>query len=133
MAEPAVVGTLNNTIKDTDLLLGRIDLLVIDSKGNAHVIDYKTSPKPYTHYNSAKKLSYTYQLATYTRILAQNGLRYNNMRSFVAPIQLEGFRPDTEGYTFENITENHTIICIANKSVSSACKLLIQLIQHYVT
>jgi hypothetical protein len=43
-------------------------------------------------------------LATYTRILAQNGLRYNNMRSFVAPIQLEGFRSDTEDtFIFDNI------------------------------
>lgn len=123
MAEPAVVGTLNNTIKDTDQLLGRIDLLVIDSKGNAHVIDYKTSPKPYTHYNSAKKLSYTYQLATYTRILAQNGLRYNNMRSFVAPIQLEGFRPDTEGYTFENI-KGDTILDELTESIKTSGKVI---------
>ena len=123
MAEPAVVGTLNNTIKDTDQLLGRIDLLVIDSKGNAHIIDYKTSPKPYTHYNSAKKLSYTYQLATYTRILAQNGLRYNNMRSFVAPIQLEGFRPDTEGYTFENI-KGDTILDELTESIKTSGKVI---------
>lgn len=104
--EPALLGTLNKETKGTQHLLGRIDLIAIDSKGNAHIIDYKTSPKPYVEYNSAKKRGYTYQLATYTRILAQNGLRYNNIRSFVAPIQLEGFRPDTEGYTFDNIKAN---------------------------
>lgn len=103
IAEPALLGTLNKETKGVNYLLGRIDLLVIDSKGNTHIIDYKTSPKPYGEYNSAKKRAYTYQLATYTRILAQNGLRYNNIRSFIAPIQLEGFRPDTEGFTFENI------------------------------
>jgi RecB family exonuclease len=51
---------LNNTIKDVNYLIGRIDLLVIDSKGDAHIIDYKTSPKPYIKYNDAKKLGYTY-------------------------------------------------------------------------
>ena len=103
MPEPAALGTLNNSVKDINTLIGRIDLLVIDSKGDAHIIDYKTSPKPYVKYNSAKKLGYTYQLATYTRILAQNGVRYNNIRSFVAPIQLEDFEPDTEGFRFNNI------------------------------
>ena len=80
------MGQLDTNKKDVNFLIGRIDLVVIDSKGNAHVVDYKTSPKPYTEYNKAKTLGYTYQLATYTRILAQNGLKYNNIRSFVAPI-----------------------------------------------
>ena len=104
ISEVAAVGTLNNTTKGVNDLLGRIDLIVLDSKGNAHVVDYKTSPKPYSDYNSAKKLAYTYQLAAYTRILAQNGLRFNDIRSFVAPIQLEGFRfSDTDGYVFNSI------------------------------
>jgi ATP-dependent exoDNAse (exonuclease V) beta subunit len=64
------MGTLDNNTKGVSQLLGRIDLIVIDSKGNTHIIDYKTSPKPYVQYNSAKKLGYTYQLAAYTRILA---------------------------------------------------------------
>lgn len=110
ISEAAALGTLDNTTKGVNQLLGRIDLIVIDSKGNTHVIDYKTSPKSYVKYNSAKKLGYTYQLAAYTRILAQNGLRYNNIRSFVAPIQLDGFRfSDTEGYIFDNI-KGETII-----------------------
>ena len=104
--EPALLGELDKETKGVNFLLGRIDLIVIDSKGNAHVLDYKTSPKPYINYNSAKKRSYTYQLATYTRILAQNGLKYNNIRSFVAPIQLKGFRPDTEGYIFDEINSD---------------------------
>lgn len=104
ISEAAAIGTLNNTTKGVNELLGRIDLVVVDSKGNTHIVDYKTSPKPYSKYNSVKKLGYTYQLAAYTRILAQNGLKYNNIRSFVAPIQLEGFRfSDTDGYIFDNI------------------------------
>lgn len=108
--EPVAMGQLDTNKKDVNFLIGRIDLVVIDSKGNAHVVDYKTSPKPYTEYNKAKTLGYTYQLATYTRILAQNGLKYNNIRSFVAPIQLEGFRPDgDDGYTFDNIRKDRIL------------------------
>lgn len=103
VAEPIALGDLSKETNGINRLVGRIDLLVIDSSGNAHVIDYKTSPKPYAKYNDAKKLGYMYQLASYTRILAQNGLKFNNIRSFVAPIQLKGFKPDTEGYKFDEI------------------------------
>lgn len=101
--EPVAMGTLDNPTKNVNFLIGRIDLIVVDSAGNAHVIDYKTSPKPYVKYNEAKKLGYTYQLATYTRILAQNGVRFNGIRSFVAPIQLDGFRAQNEEFVFDNI------------------------------
>ena len=103
VTEPAALGNLDKETKGVNHLVGRIDLVAIDKDGNAHVIDYKTSPKPYAKYNDAKRLGYIYQLATYTRILAQNGMKFNNVRSFVAPIQLVGFRPDTEGYTFDEI------------------------------
>lgn len=86
VTEPAALGTLDKEKKGIRFLIGRIDLVVIDKKGDAHIIDYKTSPKPYIDYNDAKKLGYSYQLATYSRILAQNGLRFNAIRSFVAPI-----------------------------------------------
>ena len=110
VSEAAAIGNLNDNSKEVSQILGRIDLVVIDSKGNVHIIDYKTSPKPYHKYNEAKKLGYTYQLATYSRILAQNGLKYNNIRSFVAPIQLEGFRfTDDEGYIFDNIKSDKVL------------------------
>lgn len=101
--EPGAIGELNGEYKGVNYLLGRIDLLVIDSNGNAHIIDYKTSPKPYSKYNDAKKLGYEYQLSTYNRILSQYGFQYNNIKSFVAPIQLEGFRFNGENYIFDNI------------------------------
>jgi RecB family exonuclease len=104
ITEPAALGTLDNETKGVRHLIGRIDMVVIDKDGNAHVVDYKTSPKNYNEYNDAKKLGFSYQLAAYSRILAQNGLKFNAIRSFIAPIQLEGFRPDTEdGYTFDHI------------------------------
>jgi hypothetical protein len=37
-----------------------IDLLVIDEEGNAHIIDYKVSSKPYGKFSEPKKLAYTY-------------------------------------------------------------------------
>lgn len=104
ITEPAALGTLDNETKGVRFLIGRIDMVVIDKDGNAHIVDYKTSPKPYNQYNDAKKLGYSYQLAAYSRILAQNGLKFNAIRSFVAPIQLEGFRPDTDdSYVFDHI------------------------------
>ena len=112
--EPGALGDLNAEHKGVKHLLGRIDLLVIDSRGNAHVIDYKTSPKPYSKYNEAKKLGYTYQLSTYNRILAQKGFQYNNMRSFIAPIQLEGFRLDQDQYLFDNIKYDRLIDELSN-------------------
>ena len=45
----------------TDLkVIGRVDLIAVDSKGNHHIIDYKTSPKDYESYSGAKKLGFTY-------------------------------------------------------------------------
>jgi ATP-dependent exoDNAse (exonuclease V) beta subunit len=41
-------------------LYGIVDLLVIDKKGNSYIFDYKTSPKEYQNYNSAKKLEFNY-------------------------------------------------------------------------
>jgi hypothetical protein len=31
--------------KGYDKLLGRVDLMVIDESGNAHIVDFKVSPK----------------------------------------------------------------------------------------
>jgi hypothetical protein len=41
-------------------LLGRVDLLVVDGSGVAHIVDFKVSPKNYSDYNAAKELAYTY-------------------------------------------------------------------------
>jgi len=53
-------------------VLGKIDLIVLDGRGNIHTIDYKTSPADYDKeadniatqdllsYSKAKKLAFTY-------------------------------------------------------------------------
>lgn len=78
-------------------LLGRIDLLVLDEKGNTHIFDYKTSPHPYNNqgsikgYSSAKKLSLIYQIGTYQRLIEQAGFDVTNGDLVVVPIQIENF------------------------------------------
>jgi ATP-dependent exoDNAse (exonuclease V) beta subunit len=63
-----------------------VDLLVIDEKGIPHLIDYKTSTKPYTEFHNTKKLAYAYQLAVYERILANYGIRTDEATSTIIPI-----------------------------------------------
>jgi len=50
-------------------ITGRMDLLVVKPDGEIDIIDYKCSPKVYSDYNDAKKLTFEYQLAVYRRIL----------------------------------------------------------------
>lgn len=88
---------------DPSTLLGIIDLLVIDGQGNAHVIDYKTSPKSYGNYDDAKVLTFKYQLGVYNRILRSYGINTSNSKMIVAPIQLRDFRNDGEKWTYSGI------------------------------
>ena len=77
-------------------LYGIVDLLVIDKKGNSYIFDYKTSPKEYQNYNSAKKLEFNYQLAFYRQILKTYGFTVgsNNVEECIIPIQMENFGLD---------------------------------------
>jgi ATP-dependent exoDNAse (exonuclease V) beta subunit len=73
-------------VAGSENIYGIVDLLVIDESGVPHLIDYKTSNKPYHKFNSAKKLSYTYQLAVYERILANYGIKTDKSTSTIIPI-----------------------------------------------
>lgn len=108
--EFAITNDANTQKKTT--LFGIIDLLVIDSKGNSHIIDYKTSIHSYADFNEAKKLSYSYQLAVYQRMLQRNGLRVNDSDMFIAPIQIEGFRKDGDNYAFDKCSISNTLMPI---------------------
>jgi ATP-dependent exoDNAse (exonuclease V) beta subunit len=46
--------------RDDLKIAGRVDLLFLDGEGYPHIVDYKTSPKDFESYNSAKKLGCTY-------------------------------------------------------------------------
>lgn len=79
-----------------DTILGIIDLLVVDSKGNAHVIDYKASPK--NTFNSAKERTFWYQLGLYNKMLKNHNVNVNSdtPQVMIAPILMEGFRKDID-------------------------------------
>lgn len=89
-------GNLN-----TDKVLGKIDLLIIDPKGQLHIVDYKTSIKSTT--NSAKELTYKYQLAAYARILNRHGLNMYSGDLLIAPIKLQNFRKNEDVYIYDDV------------------------------
>lgn len=89
---------------NVQVLVGSIDLLVLDAKGFIHVLDYKTSPLGYLDYDSAKHRTFDYQLATYNRLLANNGIV--NASVYVAPIRLEELRKTNGKWGINNVSFN---------------------------
>lgn len=85
-----------------DHLLGIIDLLVVDSKGQVHIFDYKTSTKEYKDFNSAKKLAFYYQLATYGKLLKRYGLEYRTATIGILPITLTNFQLENQEEALTN-------------------------------
>ena len=79
---------------NTDTILGIIDLVVIDSNGTAHILDYKTSIKDYNQFGAAKRLAYGYQMATYQRMLERLGINTYGGSLMVAPIKITNFSLD---------------------------------------
>lgn len=106
--EITISAQLNKEMADKkghDKLLGRIDLLVIDEQGTAHIIDFKVSPKKYSDYNSAKELAYIYQLATYERMLRRHNIKTQNTNLYIAPIQFEDFGLNDKGeWDYKGVT-----------------------------
>lgn len=74
---------------EPDTLFGIIDLAVIDKTGQIHYFDYKSSPKDYSKFDTAKKRTYTYQLAMYGKLLRKYGLDYRNSDIGILPIQFQ--------------------------------------------
>lgn len=105
-----LTAKLTQEVKEANELIGTIDLVVLDNKGNVHVVDFKTSPKNYnsaTEYSAVKKNVIRHQLAAYSRMLAYNGLNKPENRMLVVPIQIENFKPlDNEMYTYTGLKEN---------------------------
>ena len=101
---------LNKTFEGRDdlELLGRVDLLILDSNGTPHIIDYKTSPHVYDDYKDAKKLTFTYQLGSYERMLRRAKLNTTETELLVAPLQMEGFRKEGDKYVFSHVKQGTT-------------------------
>ena len=91
--EVTITGDLSELRSDgVNKLAGSIDLAIVGSDGRIHIVDYKTSPKDFIHYSSAKKLAFTYQQATYNRMLQRQGLNVKNNIISIAPIQFDGLK-----------------------------------------
>lgn len=84
---PIISDKINETYEKAGIksINGRIDLLVIDEQGYAHIYDFKVSKKPVgiwedtrninpKTWHSTKKLTAGYQLAIYKAILNQYGI-----------------------------------------------------------
>lgn len=75
-----------------EILMGYIDLAVLDKKGQLNYYDYKTSPHDYSKFSSPKKLAYTYQLAAYGKLFRKYGLDYRDSDIGILPIKFEGLQ-----------------------------------------
>lgn len=97
---PIISKNINESYKRAGInsINGRIDLLVIDSNGMAHIYDYKVSKKEVGNWNetdnrrnlgfwhSTKKLGAGYQLAMYRSILEQYNIKVKT--TAIIPIKL---------------------------------------------
>lgn len=100
LSEIGLVSSANNPDGTQTKLVGIADLLIIDRNGNINVFDYKTSPKSFGQYDSAKKLTFRYQLATYRRMLQKLGFNLNeNSGMYVIPFKFENFKYDWDNDT----------------------------------
>lgn len=117
-----------------DTLLGMIDLLVIDSKGNSHIIDYKTSPKPYDKYSEAKKLAFSYQIAVYNRILNSYGINTDDSEMLVVPIQMQNFRKEGDIYVYDGVNpiQKESTNSLGQKIDSSLWESIKNRVEHSV-
>ena len=87
---------------EPDQIFGIIDLAVIDDNGQIHYYDYKTSPKEFGEFSSAKKQGFRYQLAMYGKILKKYGLDYRKSDIRILPIQFDNLRLENPEEAHEN-------------------------------
>ena len=110
--ELRITGKIRNVAPkpgDAEYLYGIIDLLVVDKTGQIHIFDYKTSTKPYKDFNSAKKLAFYYQLATYGKLLKNYGLEYRTATIGILPITLTNFHLENREEAIVNPDDAHFV------------------------
>ena len=91
-------------------LFGVIDLLIIDSKGRTHILDYKTSVHHYSDFGAPKRYAYSYQIATYQRMLERQGINSYESKLFIAPIHLKGFKRNGNNYEIDGIDTESILV-----------------------
>ncbi len=106
LASPYKYTEKDGTEKECKEIIGIIDLLVVDKQGRMHIYDYKTSPKEYKDYSTAKERGFTYQLAVYDRILQHYGIYTGDGSASIIPIKLNGFKKNhsTDKWEFKDIS-----------------------------
>lgn len=67
---------------------GKIDLLLIDEDGKAHIYDFKLSTKAFADWDSAKMLNTNYQLGAMRQMLAANGINIQDCTLNVIPLAI---------------------------------------------
>ena len=79
----------------------RPDLVVVDEKGEPHIIDVTLSRKPYILWDSAKKLNEDYKLAIQRRLL-ESIAPVDRTALYVAPFELPSVGKVLDLTTFKN-------------------------------
>lgn len=118
--EQPIVGNLSFQVDKNNKItkiIGKVDMIVVgdaEHDNKVGIIDFKCSPKDYTtsnvendpmYYNSAKILTFKYQLAVYRRILEQVGIgRINEAELFVVPLKFENFKMENGKVSFSGIS-----------------------------
>jgi len=69
-------------------LKGKLDLVAVDTSGNAHIFEIKISKTKYQKWDTAKKLTLDWQLALYRQLLGLH-INIDQTRLYVIPIHLE--------------------------------------------
>ena len=112
-----ISGKLGSVTGNVENLIGYIDLAVVDRDGNMHVFDYKTSPKPYYKYSSAKIYGFQYQLEIYNRLLRKFGINLSNENDIsIIPVQLEDFKLINKNEAIESLNTGDTEYKSAKKA-----------------
>lgn len=106
------VTSETNDLNNPTTLFGIIDLLIVDSEGHVHILDYKTSVHSYAEFGTPKKTAYSYQMAVYQRMLERYGINTFSGNLMVAPIQINKFKYDGDTYTYDGISAPESFITI---------------------
>lgn len=92
--------------KSGENVMGILDLIVVDSKGNTHLFDFKTSFKKISDWDVNKLQRYYYQLTIYKHLLNAKGI--NVVTTNLLPIELDSTdntRKDITDVTFTGIED----------------------------
>ena len=98
-------------------LLGIIDLVVVDSSGQTHLYDFKSSTKLSDKWYKVKNMSNDYQLGFYRHMLAAQGLPMKKAYMGIIPINISNLDYNTR--EFESVTIEATQDRTSNKGLSN--------------